>query len=112
MKEIGTRLKELRKHYGYKQRDIADFIDMSQSQIAKVESNERNLKLTKLQKLADLYNTPIEYILYGEGTPQLQPVFQKNKHIPLETIFKMNKIINNLREMGELHDKHYGGKQK
>lgn len=65
---MGQRLKELRKKYKYTQQDVADFLDISQSLLAKVEKGERNLKLTKLLKLCDVYNCSIEYLVYGEGS--------------------------------------------
>ena len=58
---LGTRLKQLRKKHNFTQREVGDFLDISQSQLAKVESNERNLKLTKLLKLCDLFNVSEEY---------------------------------------------------
>lgn len=106
MMTMGKRLKELRKQYHYTQRDVADFLDVSQAQIAKVESDERNLKLTKLQKLCNLYNVEIEYILYGEGEPSEPHFVKDNKGISLETISRMNKICENLKEMRMLAEKH------
>ena len=104
---MGKRLKELRKHYHYTQRDVADLLDISQSQYAKIESGERNLKLTKLDKLCSLYMVTPEYVLYGEGEAPTRTYFKKdNKEISLNTIQKMNKIMRNLHEMHALAEKH------
>ena len=105
--QIGIRLKQLRKQYNYTQKDIADFLDISQSLVAKIENGERNLKMTQLHKLCNLYVVSPEYILYGEGEPPKLLLFKKdNKKISLETISKMNKIILNLQEMQTLAEKH------
>lgn len=107
--QIGTRLKQLRKQYNYTQKDIADFLDISQSLVAKIENCERNLKLTQMHKLCNLYVVSPEYILYGEGEgePSKLLLFKKdNKKISLETISKMNRIILNLQEMQTLAEKH------
>lgn len=106
---LGNRLKFLRKKHNFTQREVGDFLDISQSQLAKVESNERNLKLTKLLKLCDLYNVSEEFLLYGQGDYDKNKLaFRKeNKSIDLETIARMNKIINNLRFMKELYKEHY-----
>jgi transcriptional regulator with XRE-family HTH domain len=105
MKGIGKRLKQLRKQHSLTQRQIAEFLEISQSQYAKVESGDRNLKLTKLTKLCDLYNVPEEYIVYGEGKPNEDTlVFKGSKGLDLKTLARMNKIIKNLDEMRELYE--------
>ena len=104
MKEVGERLKNLRKEHGFTQRDIADFIDMSQSQIAKVETGERNLKLTKLSKLCGLYGVNEEYILYGEECDQPKVYVKKCKGLSIETMYRMNKICRNLKEMQDIYE--------
>ena len=107
MNKIGTRLKQLRKHYKYTQKDIADFLDISQSLVAKIETGERNLKMTQIHKLCNLYVVSPEYILYGEGKLTETQLFKKdNKKIRLETISKMNRIMLNLHEMQVLAEKH------
>ena len=110
---IGTRLKQLRKQHKITQRQIADFLDISQSQYAKIESGDRNLKLTKLLKLCDLYNVPEEYIVYGEGKPNEDKLtFKGSKGLDLKTIARMNKIIKNLDEMRALYESGVNGKNK
>lgn len=103
--EMGKRIKQLRKQYKYTQRQVADFLDISQSLLAKVETGERNLKITKLSKLCALYDCSEEYILYGEGEPPKDLHISNTKHINLETIMRMNKIIRNLQEMNEIAKK-------
>ncbi len=106
---LGHRLKFLRNKHNFTQREVGDFLDISQSQLAKVESNERNIKLTKLLKLCNLYNVSEEFLLYGQGNYDKNKLaFRKdNKSIDLETIAHMNKIINNLRFMKDLYKEHY-----
>ncbi len=106
---LGSRLKYLRKKHNFTQREVGDFLDISQSQLAKVESNDRNLKLTKLLKLCDLFNVSEEYLLYGEGDSDKNKLaFRKeNKSIDLETLARMNRIVNNLKFMKDLYKEHY-----
>jgi transcriptional regulator with XRE-family HTH domain len=109
--DIGTRLKKLRKQHNLTQRQIAEFLEISQSQYAKIESGERNLKLTKLTKLCDLYNVPEEYIVYGEGKPNEDKLtFKGSKGLPLKTLARMNKIIKNLDEMRALYESDVNGR--
>jgi len=107
MKCIGTRLKQLRKQRNLTQRQIAEFLEISQSTYAKIETGDRNLKLTKLTKLCNLYNVPEEYIVYGEGKPNEDKLtFKGSKGLDLKTLARMNKIIKNLDEMRELYENH------
>lgn len=106
---LGERIKYQRKKHNFTQREVGDFLDISQSQLAKVESNERNLKLTKLLKLCDLFNVSEEYLLYGENDYEKNKLaFRKdNKSIELETLARMNRIVNNLKFMKDLYKEHY-----
>lgn len=100
-KEVGGRLKSLRKKHKIRQRQLADFLGISQSLYAKIEMGERNLKLTLMQRLCDVYCCPIEHILYGEPYEE-DMMFKGGKDIPLEVTMKMNKICRNLKEMDRL----------
>jgi transcriptional regulator with XRE-family HTH domain len=105
MKCIGNRLKLLRKQHNLTQRQIADFLEISQSLYARIEAGDRNPKLSKLTKLCDLYNVSEEYIVYGEGKPTEDTlVFKGSKGLDLKTLARMNKIIKNLEEMRELYE--------
>ena len=98
----------MQKKHKFTQRDVGKFLNLSQSQLAKVETNERNLKIDSVKKLCNLYNVSEEFILYGEGEfDENQIAFRKdNKAINLETLAHMNKIINNLKHMEKLYEEH------
>ena len=61
---MGKRLEKLRKKHDYSQQEVAEFLELSQSQLAKVESDERNLKLSEIIRLCDLYNVEEEYLFH------------------------------------------------
>jgi len=96
-KEVGAILKSLRDNNKYTQEQLADYLDLSQSQIAKIENGSRNINLTTLDKLCLLYNCSHDYIL-GETTEYSLPkiAFRANNKNNLEIISKMNQIMNNL----------------
>ena len=52
---IGDKLKTLRTNYGYKQKDISEFLGVDQSLISKFESGERAISVDMLEKLGNLY---------------------------------------------------------
>lgn len=103
---------ELYKNLTDKEKEIFDILNEETmggfgGNLSKVETGERNLKLTEILKLSSLYMVSEEYILYGEGEPGKQFFVKDNKKIRLETIQRMNKICSNLLEMSELYEKHY-----
>ena len=58
-----TRLKDLREDKELLQKDIAKLLDMKQQQYSRYETDENEITITLLKKLADFYNTSIDYIL-------------------------------------------------
>lgn len=64
-----TRLQHLRQHFGLTTREVADVIGRSASQISRYETvPDANLR-DVLDKLARLYKTTPDFILYGEAGP-------------------------------------------
>lgn len=67
---IGFRLKELRINAGLEQRDVADYMTYkSDTTISKWENGKNLPNGGKLAKLAQLFNTTTDYILYGKEEP-------------------------------------------
>ena len=100
---IGQRLKFLRKSHNFTQNQIAEYLDFKQGQIAKLENNQRKLKVSSLEKLCELYNCSEEFILKGEGNYTKQDfAFRSNvKNLNLNTISNMNNIIKNIEFLRE-----------
>ena len=59
-----NRLKELREDNDILQKDIAKYLSVDQSNYSKYELEKINIPNSILLKLADYYNTSIDYILY------------------------------------------------
>ena len=102
---IGQRLKKLRKLNNFTQKQIADYLGFKQTQIAKLESNDRTLKSSSLNKLCELYNCDEEYILMGIGEHSTEQYkFRSNKNnLDLNTLASMNRIIKNIKHLNELN---------
>ena len=101
---VGDRLKKLRVEFGFTQKQLADYLGFKQSQIAKLEQDERKLKISSLDKLCDLYNCDEKYILEGQGRYE-KPIFafRSNKRdLKLDTLADMNLIIRNLNRLSEI----------
>lgn len=101
---IGDRLKKLRNQHNFTQEDIASFLNYDQSYITKLENNQRNLKVSALEKLCELYNCSEEYILNGTGEYSKPGYdYRSNiKNVDMASRYKMNKIIRNLEFLYEI----------
>lgn len=74
-----NRLKELREDKDLYQRDIANYLNMSQTGYSKYEVGSNDIPTGILIKLADYYNTSIDYILYqtDERKPYKKSLLKK-----------------------------------
>lgn len=59
-----TRIRNLREDNDFTQKQISQFLGISQVAYSYYELNKRNIPLELLCKLADFYNTSIDYLLY------------------------------------------------
>lgn len=102
---IGDRIKKLRNENNFTQKQVADYLGFKQTQIAKLESNDRTLKSSSLNKLCELYDCTPEYILDGIGEYSMEKFkFRSNKNnLDLNTLANMNRIIKNLKHLNELN---------
>ena len=63
------RIRDLRESAGYSQKQIADRLFMSQTGYSKYETGENDVPTQILIKLADYYNTTIDYLLGRKDDP-------------------------------------------
>ncbi|MBQ8017116.1 MAG: helix-turn-helix transcriptional regulator [Methanobrevibacter sp.] len=104
VEQIGDRIKKLRKMHNFTQQQVAEYLGFKQTQIAKLENNDRKLKSSSLNKLCELYNCPKEYILSGIGEYSKEKFkFRSSKDLDLDSLANMNRIIRNLKELNELN---------
>ena len=59
-----TRIKSLREDNDLTQKEISQILNISQVAYSYYEINKRNIPLELLSKLADYYNTSVDYLLY------------------------------------------------
>ncbi len=74
-----NRLKELREDKDLYQKDIANLINIDQSNYSKYELEKINIPIETLKKLADFYQTSTDYILYrtDERKPYKKSIMNK-----------------------------------
>lgn len=68
---MALRLKELRKENGYTQEYVAKYLNVKQNTYSQYESGINQISIPCLCKLAELYDTSVDYILCltDEETP-------------------------------------------
>lgn len=66
-KEIAKRIKYLRKQFGFKQSEVADILEISESAYCKLEQCTRRLTAENCINLSDLYEVSCDFILKGSG---------------------------------------------
>ena len=102
--KYGETLKQLRTVNGFTQEQIAEYLEVNQSLISKIEHGERGLNLTILYKLCDLYDIKDTDLLSNDLT-EYQPLnIQHNGVLDLNAIAKMNQIKNNLKLLRRLDE--------
>ena len=71
-----TRIKDLREDRDLTQQELSKFLNISQVAYSYYELNKRNIPLELLSKLADFYNTSVDYLIYitDEFKPYKRPV--------------------------------------
>ncbi len=72
-----TRIKNLREDSDLTQSDVSKILNISQVAYSYYELNRRNIPLELLSKLADFYNTSIDYLVYRTNEIKPYPKFKK-----------------------------------
>jgi transcriptional regulator with XRE-family HTH domain len=81
MNVLPERLKIIRKHRGWTQRQLAKILNISPSTIALYETGDRNPDPTMLKKLADLLDCSVDWLL-GRIAPE--ETYELNDLLDLE----------------------------
>lgn len=103
---IGEKLKKLRISNDYTQKQVADYLKIDQGHLSNIERGKRNTTIDIIEKLCDLYNCSLDYLL-GESDYYKAPEItfrgnKKNKNLTL--IAKMNEIMKNLEFLRQMED--------
>lgn len=70
MKMRYTRIKNLREDRDYSQKEIAEYLNMSQTGYSKYEVGTNDIPTHVLIKLANFYDTSIDYLLGQTDNPK------------------------------------------
>lgn len=73
---MNLRIRDLREDNDYTQKFISEYLNCDQSMYSKYEREIRSVPLWVLRKLADLYNTSVDYLI--GRTDEIKP-YPKSK---------------------------------
>ena len=106
MAVIYERLKQLREENNYSQEQVADYLEIDQSYISKIEKGKRNLNEISFNKLCLLYNCSPDYLL-GKSNVYEPPklAFRSDESVDLFAIAKMNQVIGYLKYLRKVERK-------
>lgn len=103
--EMSLRLRELRRESKLTQNQLADYLDVDQSMVTKLENGSRALNVTLIEKICNLFGCTEDYLL-GKSSDYmpLNFAFRANgiQTEDLKSIAAVNKIAMNIRYMNEL----------
>ncbi len=63
------RLKDLREDNDVKQKELAEYLNIKQNTYSQYENGKREIPLNTLWKLADYYNTSVDYLIGRTDNP-------------------------------------------
>jgi transcriptional regulator with XRE-family HTH domain len=79
MISIGKQIQDLRKRDGFSQAYLAEKIGVSLTQLQRYENKGVQPPADVLKKLADTFNTSIDFIVYGDNEQKAQQTIKDNE---------------------------------
>lgn len=105
MDKIGNRLKKLREDNNYSQEQVAEYLEIDQSYISKIEKGKRNINEVLFDKLCLLYNCSPNYLLGKSDNFQAPKLaFRSDETVDLHAIAKMNQVNGYLKLLRKLEE--------
>lgn len=104
---IGKRFKEIRSTHGYTQEQLANFLQIDRSMIAKFEKGERSLGVSVLEKACELFGCTL--LEFESDTPYLPLTLAfRAKELTaedMEAVAKIQKLVLNTKKMKKIEEK-------
>ena len=67
--KLGAAIKDARKRAGLRQGDLAARTDLTQSYLSQIESGKKEPHLSKLRRIADVLEIPVQVLLFFSMEP-------------------------------------------
>ncbi|MFA9377315.1 MAG: helix-turn-helix domain-containing protein [Lachnotalea sp.] len=93
--EMGNRIRECRKQNKMSQTELAEAIEVSDNTISNMETGSNNVKLENIEKVADLFDVSLDYLVKGNGpTPSTDVFVKRYLNLAEEDKLKMISVMN------------------
>lgn len=99
---LGKSLEIARESRGYTQGDLAKLTNISQAQISKYETGEKQISATDLELFSKILEYPESYFKKDRSNNVIHLDFRKGKSVPKKTFRRIHSIVNRTRS--ELKD--------
>lgn len=103
--KIGENIKEIRKKAGFSQSIIANYLQIDQSLLSRIENGQRSANISIIEKLSVLFGCSKKVLIEGNQTKECMIMALKNNNLSVEdlhAVAAVNKIALNLRRMQQL----------
>ena len=96
--EIGRKIRALRLERGLSQSGLADGIDLTFQQVQKYEKGVNRVSAGRLQRIADMLNTPVMFFYAGMGAKPRK--YQRNSGLALVQTKGATRLLRAYAEIG------------
>lgn len=96
------KIKELREKKGISQKELADYLNITQVQISKYELGKNEPDLNTTKKIAEYFNVTIDYLL-GTSEENIILITKNDLETLKESADKINKIVEKLTNNSNVH---------
>ncbi len=79
MNQTGKQIQVLRKEKSYSQAQLAEKISISLTQLQRYENKDVQPPADILKKIADIFNTSIDFLVYGDSELKAQQAIKDNE---------------------------------
>ena len=96
------RLREIREKKGVSQKELAEYLNLTQVQISKYELGKNEPDLNTIKKIATFFDVTIDYLL-GTSEENIILITRNDLEILKESADKINKIVSKISSGSDIH---------
>lgn len=105
---IGKNIKLFREMNNFTQKEVANFIDITQEEMSYIENSKREIRIAVLDRLSNLFSIPIKYFLMENVTDQPDSIMSFRSDTldkdTLNAISLINKFASNYINLKKIID--------
>jgi transcriptional regulator with XRE-family HTH domain len=90
--DIGSKIRELRELNGFSQEQLAQILEVSRPTYAQLEAGNRKIKAEELKKVAEIFDTTVDFLLAGEDIKPKKVRNEMKKEFKNLILYILNKV--------------------